>query len=121
MLIRILIMLLGLCALGLILCALAETLFCSVSASVSHVIFLQGDAPAVEHTVRKALHTMKGRLYFVDMGLDPEAQMSVELLLRGHSHAMLCAPEQLQQELRWENDLGKGTDQRNSHHGDFPE
>ncbi len=115
MLIRLFVVLLGLCGLGLVLCALLETICFSGPSTVYHVIPLQGDAPDVENTVRKALHTLKGRLYFVDLGLDPEGQMSVELLLRGHSYAKICAPEQVHQELRWENELGTGTDQGNDH------
>lgn len=121
MLIRFFVVLLGLCGLGLILCGLLETLFFRAPSRVFHVIPLEGEAPSVEDTVRKALYSLKGRIFFVDLGLDAEAQMSVELLLRGRSHAILVAPEQMQQELRWENDLGTGTDQGNSHHGDFPE
>ena len=112
---RLFIVLLGLCGLGLILCGLLDTLRCTGSPVVYHVIPLKGDSATVEDIVRKALHTLRGQLYFVDLGLDPEGQMSVELLLRGHSYAMLCAPEQVRQELRWENDFGAGTDQGNDH------
>ena len=121
MIIRFFVVLLGLCGLGLILCGLLETLFFSAPSDVYHVIPLGGDGSDVEDRVRKALYSLKGKLYFVDLGLDAEAQMSVELLLRGRSHATLIAPEQLPQELRWENDLGAGTDQGNGHRGDFPE
>lgn len=116
MIIRFFIVLLGLCGLGLVLCGLFETLFFSGLSQVYHVIPLEGKASVVENTVRKALNSLKGRLLFLDLGLDAEAQMSVELLLRGRSYAKLCAPEQIQQELRWENDFGTGTDQGNSHH-----
>ncbi len=110
MLIQFIIVLLGLCGLGLVFCALLETICFSGLSTVYHVIPLQGDASDVENIVRKSLHTLKGQLYFVDLGLDPEGQMNVELLLRGHSYAKICAPEQLHQELRWENELGTGTD-----------
>lgn len=113
------VILLGLCALGLVLCGLFETLFFAGPYPVSHVIPLHGKASAVEDTVRRALHSLKGQLIFVDLGLDAEAQMTVELLLRGRSYAKLCAPEQVQQELRWENEVGTGTDQRNDHHSDL--
>ena len=121
MLIWFFVVLLGLCGLGLVLCAILETLFFSAPPDVCHVIPLDGDASIVEGRVRKALYSLKGRLYFVDLGLDAEAQMSVELLLRDRHCAMLIAPDQLPQEMRWENNLGTGTDQGNSHHGDFPE
>ena len=121
MIIRLFVVLLGLCGLGLILCGIIETLFFSAPSNVSHVIPLEGDASAAENRVRRALYSLKGKLYFVDLGLDAEAQMSVELLLRGRNHTMLIAPHQLPQELRWENNLGAGTDQGNNHNGDFPE
>ena len=121
MIIRFFIVLLGLCGWGIILCGLVETIFCSGISDVYHVIPLHGGCGSVEQTVRKALHSLKGRLYFVDLELSPEEQMSVELLLRECSYAKLCAPEQILQELRWENDFGTGTDQRNGHHSDFPE
>ena len=121
MLIRFFVVLLGLCGVGLVLCGLLETLFSSGPSCVYHVIPLKGEASGAEDTVRRALHSLKGQLFFVDLGLEPEAQASVELLLRGRSSARLCGPLQLQQELGWENDLGAGADQGNSHYGDFPE
>ena len=121
MLIQFFVVLLGLCGLGLILCGLLETICFSGLADVYHVIPLIGDASYVEDRVRKALHTLKGQLYFVDLGLDAEGQITVELLLRGHSYAKLCAPEQLCEELRWENDVGTGIDQRNRHKCDLSE
>ncbi len=120
MIIRFFVVLLGLCGLGLVLCGLLETLFFSAPSGVLHIIPLNGESSAVEDRVRKSLYSLKGQLYFVDLGLDTEAQMSVELLLRDRSHAMLVAPEQLHRELRWENDLGTGTDQGNDHYGDIP-
>ena len=119
MVIRLFVVLLGLCGLGLVLCALLETLCFSGPPCAYHVIPLRGEPSQVENTVRKALHTLKGQLYFVDLGLDPEGQMNAELLLRGRSYAKLCSPEQIQQELRWENDLGTGTDQRDHHRSDL--
>ncbi len=121
MLIRFFVVLLGLCGLGLVICGILETLFFSTPSDVYHVIPLTGGPSVAENRVRKALYSLKGKLYFVDLGLDAETQTSVELLLRARSHAILLAPEQLLQELRWENDLGTGTDQGNGHHGDFPE
>ena len=121
MIIRLFAILLGLCGIGLILCGLMETICSSGLPAVYHVIPLWGEASAVENRVRKALHTLKGQLYFVDLGLDPDGQMSVELLLRDHNCARLLAPEQLRQELRWENEFGTGTDQGNSHHCNLSE
>lgn len=121
MIIQIFVILLGICGLGLVLCGLIETVFFTDIPGISHVIPLSGKASVVENTVRKALGNLKGQLFFIDLGIDAEAQMSVELLLRGHSYAKLCAPEQLQQELRWENAFGTGTDQGNSHNCDFSE
>lgn len=115
MIIQFFVVLLGLCGLGLVLCGLFETLFFTGPTAVYHVIPLKGRASLAENTVRRALHSLKGQLYFVDIGLDAEAQMNVEMLLRGRSYAKLCAPEQLQQELRWENEFGTRTDQGNDH------
>ena len=119
MVIHFFIVLLGLCGFGLVLCGLFETVFFSGISHIYHVIPLSGEASVVENTVRKALHSLKGQIYFVDLGLDAEAQMSVELLLRGRNCAVLCAPEQLRQNLRWENEFGTGIDQGNSHYGDL--
>ncbi len=116
MIIRLFVILLGLCGLGLILCGLLDTICAFGLPNVYHVIPLEGDNSRIENRVRKALHSLKGQLYFVDLGLDPEGQMTVELLLRGHSCAKLLHPEQLRTELRWENEFGTGTDQRDSHH-----
>ncbi len=120
MIIRFFVVLLGLCGLGLILCGLLETLFFSTPSDVYHVIPLGENGADAESRVRKSLYSLKGKLYFVDLGLDADSQLNVELLLRGRSHAMLVAPSQLPQELRWEMDLGAGTDQGNDHVGDFP-
>ena len=43
---------------------------------------------------RRASGDLRGRLIFVDCGLDAEAQIEAQLLLRQQS-AVLCAPEQL--------------------------
>lgn len=119
MLIRLFVVLLGLCGFVLVLCGLMETLFSYGMPTVYHVIPIKGDPSEVEDTVRKALHSLKGQLYFVDLGLDPDGQMSVELLLRGHGYAKLCGPEQVRQELRWENECGTGTDQGNDQQCDL--
>ena len=117
MAIRFFIALLGLCGLGLVLSGILDTLFFSAPSDVYHVIPLSGGLPDVENRVRRALYGLKGKLYFVDLGLDAEAQSGVELLLRNRSYAMLLAPAQLLEELRWENDLGTGADQRHNHDG----
>lgn len=43
---------------------------------------------------RRASGDLRGRLIFVDCGIDAEAQIEAQLLLRQQS-AVLCAPEQL--------------------------
>jgi len=117
---RFFIALLGLCGLGLVLSGILDTLFFSAPSDVYHVIPLAGGLSDAENRVRKALYSLKGRLYFVDLGLDAEAQTGVERLLRDRSYAMLLAPVQLLEELRWENDLGTGADQRHSHYSNLP-
>lgn len=119
MVIRIFAVLLGLCGFGIVLCGLFETIFLSGPSSVYHVIPLKGTAAEAENTVRKALHSLKGQLIFVDVGLEPEAQVTVALFLNGRSYAKLYSSEQIQQELRWEYEFGTGTDQGNGHFGDL--
>ncbi|MBP3412238.1 MAG: hypothetical protein J6K89_03175 [Oscillospiraceae bacterium] len=112
MLLKIFAVLLGLCGIGLVLCGIVDTLFASAPSRVMHIIPLMGESASVEQTVRRALRSLKGRLYFVDQGLEPEAQMSVQLLLKGNSSAVLCNLEQMLEAVRWESSLGAGTDQR---------
>lgn len=62
-----------------------------------HIIPLRGERTG--DVIRAALRRrasgdLRGRLIFVDCGLDAEAQVVAQLLLRQQS-AVLCAPEQL--------------------------
>lgn len=89
---------------------------------ICHVIYLHGDAPETEQTVKSCLRLreegMKGRLIFVDEGLTPEAQTAVELLLRERQNTALCGTSQLDVMIKWERDtLGTGADQRQHRRG----
>lgn len=106
-----------LAAMGLL--AVVQALFKALSvpvrdSDICHVVRLAGDSPKAEQTVKSCLRLrqdgMWGRLIFVDAGLSAEAQIAVELLLRGQLNAVLCAQEQLEQYIQWEREsIGAGT------------
>ena len=102
--------LLSLCALALVLWGIGESVLSKAPQPMYHIIPLRGDGGKAEQTVRWSLHNLRGRLYFVDCGLDPDGQMTVELLLRCSDVAILCAREQIIEELRGNIDLGARTD-----------
>ncbi|MBR4309161.1 MAG: hypothetical protein IKT58_06165 [Oscillospiraceae bacterium] len=102
--------LLSLCAIGLVLCAMMETIFTAAPENVYHIIPLEGNGAQAEQLVRNCLHTLRGKLYFVDFGLDAEGQMVVALLLRNSEYAVLCARDQILEELRGSLHCGSGTD-----------
>lgn len=97
---------LGLCGIGLVLWGIGEVLLSYTPENVYHIIPLKGESSEVEQRVRGCLRSLKGRLYFVDCGLEAEEQMTVELLLRHEDAAVLCAWEQVFEDLRWENEFG---------------
>ncbi len=102
--------LLSLCAIGLVLLGIGEALFAKSPKELYHIVPLSGDGGEAEQLVRWALRSLKGRVYFVDCGLEARGQMTVELLLRHRDGAVLCAWEQIFEELRGKDDLGSGTD-----------
>ena len=102
--------LLSLCAIGLVLLGIGEALFAKSPRDMYHIVPLSGDGGSAEQLVRWSLRNLKGRLYFVDCGLDICGQLTVERLLRCRDGAILCAWEQIIEELRGIDDLGSGTD-----------
>ena len=110
MLLTILLAGLAVCGVFLVLWALVQTIVHPLPLGVYHVVPLSGNAPTVEQTVRLCLRTLRGRIVFVDIAMDAEAQMTVACLLRNESAACLCAPMQVSEYLRWENTLGARAD-----------
>lgn len=80
------------------------------------IVPVAGDASRTQQTIRGCLrlrnHRGVGeRLIFVDQGLDQEAQIAAQMLLRREPYAVLCAASQVPEMIRWENEeLGAGTD-----------
>lgn len=81
---------------------------------VFHVVRLDG--ANAEHRVRvclwlRARGCMNGTLIFTDGGLDARAQIAVHTLLRKQTGAVLCAPSQVTDYLKWEKEtLGARAD-----------
>ena len=84
------------------------------NACLCHVVCL--DDTAVEQKIKACLrrqrsHELSGKLLLIDMGLSPESVMAAELLLARETEAILCAPEQALEYIKWEIDrFGAGTD-----------
>lgn len=63
------------------------------------IVRLEGNASKVEQTIRACFRLREHRGYgemlvFTDGGIDTEAQLAAELLLRNHPEAVLCAVNQ---------------------------
>ncbi len=101
---------LAVCGVFLVLWALTEAVLRPLPQGICHVVPLSGDAASVEQTLRICLRTLRGRIVFVDMDLDAEAQMTAEHLLRNAPAACLCGQAQVSEFLRWENALGARAD-----------
>lgn len=110
MVLTILVAVLAACGVFLVLWALTEALLRPLPQGICHVVPLSGDAAAVEQTLRLCLRTLRGRIVFVDIDMDAEAQMTAEHLLRREPAAALCSPVQVSEFLRWENTLGARAD-----------
>lgn len=84
--------------------------------SVCHVICLDGDAAHTEQQIRSSLRRQRdgiliGKLIFVDMGMEPEAQIAAQILLTREKSALLCAPKQVAEYVIWEiENFGTGAD-----------
>ena len=98
------------CGVCLVLWALSEAILRPLPQEICHVVPLSGDAASVEQTLRLCLRTLRGRIVFVDMDMDAEAQMTAEHLLRNEPAAALCSMTQVSEYLRWENALGARAD-----------
>lgn len=84
------------------------------NACLCHVICL--DDAATEQQIKTCLRRQRsrklsGKLLFVDVGLSPESVMTAQLLLARETEAILCAPDQALEYVKWEIDhFGAGTD-----------
>jgi hypothetical protein len=102
--------LLALCAVILVLWAMGEALSVSLPGDALHVIPLRGKASLAEQRVRSCLRCLRGRIVFVDTGLETEAQLCVQLLLEKREGVFLCGADQLTDYLEWETTLGARAD-----------
>ena len=102
--------LLALSAVILVLWATGEALSVSIPGDALHIVPLQGGVASVEQRVRACLRGLRGRIVFVDHGMESEAQLCVQLLLEKREGVTLCAREQLTDYLEWETTLGARTD-----------
>lgn len=84
--------------------------------SLCHLVYLQGDAADTEQLIRASFRRQRdgiytGKLIFIDGGLEPEAQVTAQLLLTAEDAAVLCAPSQASEYVMWEiENFGTGTD-----------
>ena len=103
------------CGLFLVFWALYESCFAAFPADACHVIPLSGDAAAVSSRAKRCLwqqrqHGLRGTLLFVDCGIEPEAQIALQLLLRGQT-AQVCSTAQAAEFLETEKyKVGAGAD-----------
>lgn len=80
------------------------------------IVRLEGNSSQVQQIIRACFRLREYRGYgeiliFTDGGIDAEAQLAAELMLRKHPEAVLCAPEQVVDYIRWEKEtVGAGTD-----------
>ena len=94
----------------------ADALFNFVPGNACHIFYLSGEDGLIEQQLRTCLRMqergkLRGRLIFVDCGLSPDAQMTVQLFLQGENRGVLCAPSQITDYLEWEKEvIGAGTD-----------
>ncbi len=104
------------CGVFLIFWALLEAMLLPMPETACHIVYLRGSCTSATRLVRSALWresrgSLRGKLIFVDCGLDAEAQTAVELLLRNLPYSVLCAREQLTQYIETERDAcGTGAD-----------
>lgn len=116
MLLTILVAALAACGIFLVAWAIFEALLTPLPEHTCHIVYLQGDAAAVEQHIRTCLwlrerRGMRGTFYFVDFGLCPEAQEAAQLLLKDEQAAVLCSGTQLLDYLERENrEIGSGAD-----------
>lgn len=101
---------LALCGVVLVLWAVGEALSVSAPGDALHIIPLRGGTAAVEQKVRSCLSCLRGRIVFVDLGMEPEAQSCVQLLLEKREGVFLADAEQLTDYLEWETTLGARAD-----------
>ncbi len=99
-----------LCGIFLVLWGIGEALRLSAPKEACHIIPLKTGKADVEQVIKGALQALRGRIFFVDCGLDQEEQICAQILLRQSEAASLCTQEQLMDYLRLENGFGTGAD-----------
>ncbi len=115
MLLTILIAALSVCGLFMVVWTILEALFMQIPKESYHVFCLHGSDAQVEQQVRscrwlRERRGLRGRLILVDCGISPEAQITVQLMLRNDETIQLCTSSQLADYIRWENEtIGAGT------------
>ncbi len=102
--------LLALCAVILVLWAVGEALSVSSPGDALHFVPLRGGSATVEQKVRACLRCLRGRIVFVDLGMEPEAQLCVQFLVEKREGVFLSTSEQLTDYLEWETTLGARAD-----------
>lgn len=116
MLLTVLIGALAVCGAFLIAWALIEALFMHTPKDSCHIFYLRGNDAQVEQQVRscrwlRERRGLRGQLILVDCGISPEAQITVQLMLRNDDTIKLCTFAQLADFIRLENEtIGAGTD-----------
>lgn len=111
MALTILIAALAVCGVFLIAWSITEAYFSAVPNDSCHIFYLRGDSAAVEQQVRSCRwlcerRGMLGKVIFVDCGISPEAQITVQLMLKNDDTVILCAPSQIADYIGQENDNG---------------
>lgn len=100
MLLTILIAALAACGLILMIWTLTDAIAYPIPRkNTVFIVRLEGNASKVQQTIRACFRLREHRGYgetliFVDNGIDTEAQLAAELMLRNHPEAVLCAPNQ---------------------------
>ncbi len=116
MAITILIAALAVCGIFLVAWSITEAFLVCMPQTAVHVFYLSGSDAEVEQQIRSCLwmkqrHGLPGRMLFVDCGISPQAQITAQLLLKNEDTVQLCAPSQVAEYIRWENDtIGSGAD-----------
>lgn len=106
MFLTILIAALAACGLFLIVWTLTDAISYPVPRkNTIFIVQLEGNASKVERTIAACFRLREHRGYgeiliFTDGGIDTEAQLAAELLLRNHPEAVLCAPSQVADYIR---------------------
>ena len=103
----ILIAALAACGIFLVAWSLTEAFVMKLPSDSVHVFYLHGSEIEVEQTMRACLwmrsrHGLRGKVFFVDSGISPQAQITAQLMLGNDESVKICSQEQLMQYIRKE-------------------